>query len=80
MENIIISDEAYKHDGGAPILLLAGPVRQTYQLAKRIQYLTSERVLMLMKLQLLLLPQSGQRYAREVRKTWSNEYRSYSKT
>ena len=26
MENIIISDEAYKHDGGAPILLLAGPV------------------------------------------------------
>ena len=37
---IVISDEAYKQDSG-PLLLLAGPgTGKTFQLAKRIQYLT----------------------------------------
>ena len=64
MENIIISDEAYNMTAGLLSYFWLDRYGKTYQLAKRIQYLTSERVLMLMKLQLLLLPQSGQRYAR----------------
>ncbi len=41
---IVITDEAYKWESG-PVLLLAGPgTGKTYQLAKRIQYLTSNGV------------------------------------
>jgi len=43
MEKIIISDEAYKYDGG-PILLLAGPgTGKTWQLAQRIKFLINEK-------------------------------------
>jgi len=43
MENIIISDEAYKYDGG-PVLLLAGPgTGKTWQLAQRIKFLINDK-------------------------------------
>src|SRR6266849_1543437 len=41
-QQVIVSDDAYKHYPG-PILVLAGPgTGKTYQLAKRIQFLTTE--------------------------------------
>lgn len=43
MDKITINNEAYKTNSG-PTLLLAGPgTGKTYQIAKRIQYLTSDR-------------------------------------
>lgn len=43
MKDIIITDEAYKYDGG-PLLLLAGPgTGKTWQLAQRIKFLTCDK-------------------------------------
>lgn len=42
-QEIIVSDEAYKYNGG-PVLLLAGPgTGKTWQLAQRIKFLTSDK-------------------------------------
>ena len=76
MENIIISDEAYKHDGGAPILLLAGPgTGKTYQLAKRIQYLTSEKSVNADEITVITFTTEAARGMREkLEKHGGNEY------
>jgi len=43
MNDVIISDDAYKYDGG-PVLLLAGPgTGKTWQLAQRIKFLISDK-------------------------------------